>query len=143
VSRTSWFMYLNIGTFPNMSSIVGNLSGRNGRVIFILLGVFIFYPATDVPASATSMPSSSPVESDRSVMSSTSTLYFSLDCHDPTVSFGLPSTSGLQFEPLFLASDLYPISHCCTVGSSPSTYIGLIDYGSEVVTSSSLNIFYG
>jgi hypothetical protein len=63
--------------------------------------VFLFYPIADVPASNSSLPSSSPAESGQSVMSSTSTSLCFWDCHGPIVSSGFASVSGLGFEVSF------------------------------------------
>jgi hypothetical protein len=102
--------------------------------------VLLFYPTIDVFASVASMLASSPADSGQSVMSSTSTSSYALDYHGPTVSFDRTCASGLGFETLFVAMDLFPISPFYAIGRSSSTRVKLIDLGSEVVTSSSSTI---
>jgi hypothetical protein len=126
-----------------MSLIVGTASGIKGREIFRLSGVFLFHPTMEVPTSVTSAPSSSLGEPGRSVMSSTWTSSRVWDGVGSSMSVSLINSSSLGFEIPFPTPYLYPTSPLYAMGSSSSTCVKLLEYGSEVVTSSRLMMGLG
>jgi hypothetical protein len=143
VSHTLWSKYLNLGTFPNISSTMITTFGRYGSVISMASCTFLFYAIVDGLASVMFASSSSLSDSDRSVISSTNTSSPSWVYHSTIFSSDFVVISGLGFRIQFRAPEICNISPCCVFDVSSSTRVRLIDSVSEVVTYSNSTTFSG
>jgi hypothetical protein len=88
-----------------------------GSVISMESCSFIFCPMMDGPTFGGSASSSSLLDFDRSMMSSTNTFSPLWVCLGPIVSSRFAGVSGLWFEVSFRPPELCPISPCCVVVS--------------------------